>query len=1059
KLYVNGVLRETIGAITLGTGTTANMVIGGTGEGTGGDNDPYKGLLDDVRLYSGAQTQAEIQTDMNTPAGVPDSEPPTVSLTAPAAGTVTGSAVSVSADASDNIVVMGVQFKLDGADLGAEDTTAPYSMAWNTTATTDGSHTLTAVARDASGNSTTSTGVIVTVSNPPALTITQPTNGSTVSGSTVVVSYTTSGNLSEVSHAHFILDGRMLMDLTLDGTYQFNSVVAGSHVLDGFLVRADHTKILGTDSPTVNFTTTAPDTVPANSLVAAYSFDEGSGTTTADVSGGGNPGTLTNSPVWLTGKHGSALFFSATDDGNDSNDPKVVVGRTLNIPNLPFTFSAWVNPASFADWRAIISKRDASSASNMRLDVGLSSGTGRVYVSTGSMFRSFLYSPPLSAWTHLAVVAESGGTKLYVNGVLRETIGGITLGTGINANVAIGGTGEGSGGDNDPYRGLLDDLRLYNRAQTATEIAADMNVSAGNSGTQPPSLTITQPSGGSTVSGTTVDVSYTTAGDMTGVDHVHFTLDSDPTVMDLTLDGSYQFTGVSAGSHVLNAYLVNQDHVMIPGTAAAPVSFTTTVADTIPPTLSITSPAAASTLSGTVAVAVNASDNTGVVGVQLRVGAVNITPEDTSAPFSIPLNTTSFANGTYVLTAVARDAAGNQTTSAGVSVTFSNVNPNDPSAVGQWAGLTAWPNVAVHLTLMSNGNLLTWDDHTNDAGSNVYNPTTNSFTPAAYNSANLFCAGHTALADGRILVNGGHIAAYVGIPGTVLFTPSTGTWTPVTPMTYGRWYPTTITLPDARVLTVSGAINCPECKYPGGPDAGIAEIPEIYNPANNTWSLMPTASKNFPIYPHLFVLPDGRVIATSTQEDPIPTSVLDMNTQTWSTVDPAVVDGGSTVMYLPGKFMKSGAAINPDYPALPANALTHVLDMNGGPTTWRQTASMAFPRTQHNLTILPDGSILATGGSRNSNVFDESAAVFEAELWSPVTETWTTLAANQTPRLYHSTALLLPDGRVISAGGGRFGPSHLNGEFYSPPYLFKGPRPTITSAPSLIDYSSSFTVT
>jgi Domain of unknown function (DUF1929) len=83
-------------------------------------------------------------------------------------------------------------------------------------------------------------------------------------------------------------------------------------------------------------------------------------------------------------------------------------------------------------------------------------------------------------------------------------------------------------------------------------------------------------------------------------------------------------------------------------------------------------------------------------------------------------------------------------------------------------------------------------------------------------------------------------------------------------------------------------------------------------------------------------------------------------------------------------------------------------------------------------------------------------------LWSPITETWTTLASMTVPRLYHSNALLLPDGRVLIAGGGRFGggdqDDQLNAEIYSPPYLFKGPRPTITSAPSLISYNSNFSV-
>jgi hypothetical protein len=119
---------------------------------------------------------------------------------------------------------------------------------------------------------------------------------------------------------------------------------------------------------------------------------------------------------------------------------------------------------------------------------------------------------------------------------------------------------------------------------------------------------------------------------------------------------------------------------------------------------------------------------------------------------------------------------------------------------------------------------------------------------------------------------------------------------------------------------------------------------------------------------------------------------------------------------------------------------------------------MTYARTQHNLTLLPDGTVLVTGGGLNSDVFDPDAPVLTPELWDPATETYKLLAPMQVPRIYHSTALLLPDGRVLSAGGGRFGPSHLDAEFYSPSYLFKGPRPAISSAPATIGYGANFFV-
>jgi hypothetical protein len=131
--------------------------------------------------------------------------------------------------------------------------------------------------------------------------------------------------------------------------------------------------------------------------------------------------------------------------------------------------------------------------------------------------------------------------------------------------------------------------------------------------------------------------------------------------------------------------------------------------------------------------------------------------------------------------------------------------------------------------------------------------------------------------------------------------------------------------------------------------------------------------------------------------------------------------------------------------------------------SWRTVASMAFPRAYHVLTMLPDGNVLVTGGGRTTGQADIANAVYQAELWSPTTETWTTLSSAQAPRLYHGTALLMPDARVLVSGGGRgFGviaaSDQLNAEWFSPPYLFKGARPTITSAPAQLPYNQAFNI-
>jgi len=123
---------------------------------------------------------------------------------------------------------------------------------------------------------------------------------------------------------------------------------------------------------------------------------------------------------------------------------------------------------------------------------------------------------------------------------------------------------------------------------------------------------------------------------------------------------------------------------------------------------------------------------------------------------------------------------------------------------------------------------------------------------------------------------------------------------------------------------------------------------------------------------------------------------------------------------------------------------------------------MAFPRKYHNATILPDGTVLVTGGTSSADFNVANGAVLAAELWNPITGTWTTLADMQVDRIYHSTALLLPDGHVLVTGGGQPSPSgradNRDAQLFSPPYLFKGTRPTITCVPSQVSYDKPFLI-
>ena len=189
-----------------------------------------------MRIYNRAISAAQIQADMNTPVSppAPDTTAPTVAVNSPAAGSTVSATVTVTANASDNSAVSGVQFMLDDSPLGAEDTSSPYSVSWNTATASNAAHRLSARARDAAGNIGVAPDITVTVSNPAKLIITTPAPGASINGSTVGVTYTTQGDLTGVDHVHFRLDGNPeVMDLTLDGTYAFNNVAPGSHVLNG----------------------------------------------------------------------------------------------------------------------------------------------------------------------------------------------------------------------------------------------------------------------------------------------------------------------------------------------------------------------------------------------------------------------------------------------------------------------------------------------------------------------------------------------------------------------------------------------------------------------------------------------------------------------------------------------------------------------------------------------------------------------------------------------------------------------------------------------------------
>ncbi len=376
----------------------------------------------------------------------------------------------------------------------------------------------------------------------------------------------------------------------------------------------------------------------------------------------------------------------------------------------------------------------------------------------------------------------------------------------------------------------------------------------------------------------------------------------------------------------------------------------------------------------------------------------------------------------------------------------------DPAVVGQWSAPFSWPVVAIHTHVLPNGKVLAWQRLDSQLSTQTYlwDPATGSFTQIFNPTTHLFCSGHAFLPDGRLLVSGGHhFSDGHGEPHTNIFDYNTNTWTRVSDMNAGRWYPTNTTLGTGEVLTVSGT-------FFNGSQVVNNTLPQVWQTTGG-WRSLTGAQLGLQLYPWMLLAPNGRVFNSGPDRF---TRFLDTNGAGAWIGGPAsnfgYRDYGSSVMYDDGKVLITGGG--------PPTNTTEVIDLNAAAPAWRFVGSMAFTRRQMNATILADGKVLATGGTSGGGFNNAFGSVLAAEIWDPATESWSTMASMQIRRLYHSTAVLLPDGRVLSAGGGMpageggIDTDHPDAEIYSPPYLFRGARPTITSAPTTVNYGETFTV-
>ena len=409
-----------------------------------------------------------------------------------------------------------------------------------------------------------------------------------------------------------------------------------------------------------------------------------------------------------------------------------------------------------------------------------------------------------------------------------------------------------------------------------------------------------------------------------------------------------------------------------------------------------------------------------------------------------------------------------------------------------WSGVIPMPLTPVGIANLPNNKLMMWSadspvSFNGDSGYGNSQTYTSIFDVASSTAsastivnvgANMFCPGTALLPNGNLLVNGGSSS-----PKTQIYNWQSNTWAASGNMNIPRGYEADTTLPNGSVLTLGGS-------WSGGGNSKSApnRTAEIWS-SNGNWKVMSGIPENNVIGPDpqdvnsvyrgdnhlwLFATSGGMVFHAG------PSAQMNwINTNGNGTISSAGNRGndpysinGNAVMYDIGKILKIGGA-----PAYQQNSGTtyatnsaHLIDISGGstkPVQIKQLAGMSYRRAFANAVVLPNGSVVVVGGQTIPQPFTDSYAVMVPEIWDPVKQVFQSLRPMETPRTYHSTALLLQDGRVFVGGGGLCGAgcpqNHLNAEILTPPYLLNADgspavRPKISSAPSSAKLGSQIQV-
>ena len=386
-----------------------------------------------------------------------------------------------------------------------------------------------------------------------------------------------------------------------------------------------------------------------------------------------------------------------------------------------------------------------------------------------------------------------------------------------------------------------------------------------------------------------------------------------------------------------------------------------------------------------------------------------------------------------------------------LNATAASAAPIDLDEDGRWGPVEDWPMIGIHSALDSNGRVVTYGTNPDgtQTGMFIYDIwTPNPSAAAGHNTlanttnTDIFCSLQLNRADtGDMILFGGdnwlgNMTNNRGNPDINSLDAATGQLSRLPGMNRSRWYATGTTLPDGTIY-VQGGLD--------GEDR-----PEHWTPEGGSQLLNLDTSGLDWYYPRNFVIPDGRIFGIDAQGRMY---FISEQLDTLNVVGQLPPDyrgvNATAVMYQPGKILFFGG---------PTNKSVTIDVTNGNPIV-TPSGGLSSVRFWVNGTLLPDGRVLATGGSTKDSTayfydpIETYGSNTSAEIWDPATGQWTVGDQAVVPRLYHSTALLLPDGRVLSAGGGAPGPIvNTNAELYSPDYLVAAngqptPRIQITGLP------------